>query len=155
MVFLNILAVLNNGENVKHEFVTPCDNINFAANVWSVVNASDTSSSVSLMIQLGPAQPILYPDKVPGILCFTTDIILHSPLVSISLCILSNLYSIVFALNLGILGFGFSSKDQSMNAFRSSFSSTNIARSFAAKNKSAIILWEIDYCNCFNLNQCE
>lgn len=141
MVFLNILAILNNGENVKHEFVTPCDNINFVPNVWSVVNAkADTSSSVSLMIQLGPAQPILYPDKVPGILCFTTDIILHSPLVSISLCILSNLYSIVFALDLGILGFGFSLKDQSMNAFRSSFSSTNIARSFAAKNKSAIIL---------------
>ena len=141
MVFLNILAILNNGENVKHEFVTPCDNINFVPNVWSVVNAkADTSSSVSLMIQLGLAQPILYPDKVPGILCFTTDIILHSPLVSISLCILSNLYSIVFDLNLGILGFGFSSKDQSMNAFRSSFSSTNIARSFAAKNKSAIIL---------------
>ena len=141
MVFLNILAILNNGENVKHEFVTPCDNINFVPNVWPVVNAkADTSSSVSLMIQLGPAQPILYPDKVPGILCFTTDIILHSPLVSISLCILSNLYSIVFALNLGILGFGFSLKDQSMNAFRSSFSSTNIARSFAAKNKSAIIL---------------
>ena len=141
MVFLNILAILNNGENVKHEFVTPCDNINFVPNVWSVVNAkADTSSSVSLMIQLGPAQPILYPDKVPGILCFTTDIILHSPLVSISLCILSNLHSIVFALNLGILGFGFSLKDQSMNAFRSSFSSTNIARSFAAKNKSAIIL---------------
>lgn len=141
MVFLNILAILNNGENVKHEFVTPCDNINFVPNVWSVVNAkADTSSSASLMIQLGLAQPILYPDKVPGILCFTTDIILHSPLVSISLCILSNLYSIVFALNLGILGFGFSLKDQSMNAFRSSFSSTNIARSFAAKNKSAIIL---------------